>query len=292
MSNLAQEEADRMLNNKTTPTSHPDDRNGSASEADDEKPSHRGIRSSRREDEEEDQDTDDDDTAANMATMTSTKSSFSLPSTARFANTGPKGVIADAQNYHRARRSTFRRTLHSISDTLSFNPRSRSRAQILEKPARTANGNSSDSDIDLDDDDEFMNQWRQQRLAELQDQYSAGGQSRTRSPTRRTYGVLEQVDANGYLNAIENVPRETNVVVLLFDPDNKDSNEIEDELKTMAYRWSHIKFVKLHHEIAEMQTVDIPAILAYRGGDVFATISGAEREGLEGVLRGQGVLNR
>lgn len=82
------------------------------------------------------------------------------------------------------------------------------------------------------------------------------------------------------------------MVVLLFDSDNKDSNEVEDELKTMAYRWSHIKFVKLHHEIAEMQTVDIPAILAYKGGDVFATISGAEREGLEGILRSQGVLNR
>ncbi|KAK5939019.1 hypothetical protein PMZ80_008322 [Knufia obscura] len=291
MSNLAQEEADRMLNNKTAPTSHPEDRHDSDSEADDEKQSHRGIRSSRREDE-EDQDTDDDDTAANMATMTSTKTSYTLPSTAHYANTGPKGVIADAQNYHRARRSTFRRTLHSISDTFSFSPRSRSRGHIPEKPITTTNGNSSGSDIDLEDDDEFMHQWRQQRLAELQDQYSAGGQSRTRSPNRRTYGTLEQVDANGYLNAIENVPKETNVVVLLFDSDNKDSNEVEDELKTMAYRWSHIKFVKLHHEIAEMQTVDIPAILAYKGGDVFATISGAEREGLEGILRSQGVLNR
>jgi len=290
MSNLAQEEADRLFNNKTIPTSHPEDKYDSASEADDEKPSHRGIRSSRRDDdEEEDQGTDDDETAANMATMTSTKTSYTLPSTAHFANTGPKGVIADAQNYERARRSTFRRTLHSISDTLSFGPRSRSRGHI---PEKIKGGHSSGSDIDLDDDDTFMHEWRQQRLAELQDQYSAGTHSRARSPGRRSYGTLDQVDADGYLNAIEKVPRETSVVVLLFDPNSKDSLEVEDELKTMAYRWSHVKFVKLHHEIAEMETVDIPAILAYRGGDVFATISGAERDGLEGVLRSQGVLNR
>lgn len=290
MSNLAQEEADRLFNNKTGPASHPEDTHGPTSEADDEKPSQRAIRSSKREDE-EDQGTDDDESAENMATMTSTKTSYTLPSTAHYANTGPKGVIADAQNYHRARRGTLRRTLHSISDTLSLRSRSRSRGHIPEKTIR--NGNSSGSDIDLDDDDdEFMQQWRQQRLAELQDQYSSGNQSRTRSPSRRTYGTLDHVNATGYLNAIENVPRETNVVVLLFDPANQDSLEVEDELKTMAYRWPHVKFVKLHHEIAEMETVDIPAILAYRGGDVFATISGAERDGLEGVLRSQGVLNR
>jgi len=298
MSNPAQEEADRLFNNKAGPTSHPEDRHDSLSGSDDEKPSRRVIRSSRRDDDEEDQDTDDDETAANMATMTSTKTSYTLPSTAHYANTGPKGVIADAQNYHRARRGTFRRTLNSISDAFSF-PRSRSRGgHIPEKPAtRTnGNGNSSSSDVDLDDeDDEFMHQWRQQRLAELQDQYShaPGTGTRTRSPgSKRTYGTLDHVNATGYLDAIENAPKDTNVVVLLFDPANPDSREVEDELKTMAYRWSHVRFVKLHHQIAEMETVDIPAILAYRGGDVFATISGAEAEGLEDVLRGQGVFNR
>jgi len=298
MSNPAQEEADRLFNNKEGPTSHPEDRRNSLSESDDEKFSRRVIRSSRKDDE-EDQDTDDEETAANMASMTSTKASYTVPSTAHFANTGPKGVIADAQNYHRARRSTFRRTLHSISDTLSFSPRSRSRGRYSpEKPTtiRNGDGNSSSSDIDLDDDnDEFMRQWRQQRLAELQDQYSypPGNDGRTRSPgSKRTYGTLDHVNANGYLDAIENAPKDTNVVVLLFDPTSPASREVEDELKTMAYRWSHVKFVKLHHQIAEMETVDIPAILAYRGGDVFATISGAEREGLEGVLRGQGVFNR
>lgn len=33
-----------------------------------------------------------------------------------------------------------------------------------------------------------------------------------------------------------------------------------------------MRFVKLHHEIAEMDHIQAPAILAYRGGDVFTTI--------------------
>lgn len=282
MSNPAQEEADRLFSQKETAISHPEDRE-KEDYSEDEKPRTRIIRSSRRD--EEDQDTDDEE---NMATMTSTKS-YTIPTTAHYVNTGPKGVIADAQNYHKARRSTVRKTLHSISDTLNFGQQKRSKAILPEK--RSNSGNSSGSDLDLDDDD-FMQEWRQQRLAELQEQFSATGQSRNYSPGRRTYGTLDEVNADGYLNAIENVPKETHVVVLLHDPYDKNSLEVEDELRTMAYKWTHIRFVKLHHEIAEMETMDIPAILAYRGGDVFATISGANRKEIEGILRSQGVLNR
>lgn len=291
MSNPAQEEADRLFTYNPSATSHPEDREDSHSDADDEKPLRRTIRSSRREDDDDRDSGDDDDekTAANMATLTTTKNTYTLPATAHFANTGPKGVIADAQNYQRAKRSTFRRTIHSISDSLSL----RSSPKSRRAEEKQTNGNSSGSDIDLEDgDDDFMQKWRQQRLTELQEQYAAGGQGRAYSPGRKIYGTLDSVNANGYLDAVENTPKETNVVVLLFNPDSKDSLEVEDELKTMAYRWSHVRFVKLHHEIAEMETVDIPAILAYRGGDVFATISGAERDGLEAVLREQGVLSR
>ncbi|KAJ9658392.1 hypothetical protein H2198_003676 [Neophaeococcomyces mojaviensis] len=286
MSNPAQDEADRIFNYKQTAASHPEDRDRDdlASDADDEKPVRRTIYSSNQE-EAEDQDTDDEDTTRNIATMTGTKTTYTLPSTVQYANTGPKGVIADAQNYHKARRSTFRRTIHSISNNLSFGPK---RRHSPEKNGNTSSG----SDIDLGDDDGFMQQWRQQRLAELQEQFASTPQEMRMSPGQRTYGSLDNVDANGYLDAIEMAPKETNVVVLLFDPRSKRSLEVEDELKMMAYQWSHIHFVKLHHEIAEMETVQIPAILAYKGGNVFATISGAEREGLEDVLRGQGILRR
>jgi len=285
MSNPAQEEVNRLFEHKQPATTHPEDkdRHDSPSDADDEKPSQRTIYSTRQ-GEPEHQDTDDEDTSYNMATMTTTKPTYTLPSTVRHANTGPKGVIADAQNYHKAKRSTFRRTLTNISNNISFAPKPK---QSQEKNGDTSSG----SDIDLETDDSFMQQWRQQRLAELQTQFSSTPHTRKLSPSRRTYGSLDEVNANGYLDTIEQTPKETTVVVLLFDPDNRTSREVEDELRMLAYQWSHIRIVKLHHEIAEMQTIQIPAILAYKGGDVFATISGAEREGLQDLLKQQGILN-
>ena len=298
MSNPAQEEADRILNYRPGATSHPEDSHSHShshpkerdqdSSEDERQPAYRHRRRAIRSRHiREDSDADTDDESA-MATMTTTKQSYTVPTTTYFANTGPKGVIADAQNFHRARRSTFRRTITSISDSLNFS-RSKSRNRSPKRKAGTTNSNSG-SEVELSDEDEqFLAQWRQQRLAELQDQVSSNGPVHT---GRKTYGNLEQVNADGYLNAVEHTPKETNVVVLLNDPDNRQSLAVEDEIRQMAYKWTSVRFIKLHHEIAEMETVEIPAILAYRGGDVFATISGAEREGLEGVLREQGVLKK
>lgn len=298
MSNLAQEEADRFFNYKPSATSHPEDKESDADvhSDEDDKPRNRTIRSSRRNEdaEEQDQDTDDDDLAANMSTLTTNRTTYTVPSTVHYANTGPKGVIADAQNYERARKSTLRRTLNSLSETLSFGPNKRQQPQV-QKPARErSRDNSSDSDIDLENDDEFMAQWRQQRLAELQEQFSSmDPQSQSQSPSRRrTYGALETVDANGYLNAIESSPKSTHVVVFLHDPDSDESLDVEDELKMLAYKYAHVRFVRMHYQIADMETVEIPALLGYRGGDVFVTMSGIGREGLEDRLKGTGVLAR
>jgi hypothetical protein len=48
---------------------------------------------------------------------------------------------------------------------------------------------------------------------------------------------------------------------------------VEECLNTIARRQSTTRFVKLHHEIAEMDHIQAPALLAYRAGDVFATIT-------------------
>lgn len=51
-----------------------------------------------------------------------------------------------------------------------------------------------------------------------------------------------------------------------------DSAIVEECLVTIARRQPTTRFVKLHHEIAEMDHIQAPALLAYRDGDVFATI--------------------
>ncbi len=41
----------------------------------------------------------------------------------------------------------------------------------------------------------------------------------------------------------------------------------------IARRQVTVRFVKLHYEIAEMDHIQAPALLAYRGGEVFTTIT-------------------
>ena len=55
-------------------------------------------------------------------------------------------------------------------------------------------------------------------------------------------------------------------------PQSSASGIVEDCLNTIARRNVTTHFVKLHQEIAEMDHIQAPALLAYRGGDVFATI--------------------
>lgn len=62
-----------------------------------------------------------------------------------------------------------------------------------------------------------MRKWRASRMQELQTQNNGAG--RRVSPRRRIYGHVEDVDAGGYLDAIEKVPANTVVVVCIYDPE-------------------------------------------------------------------------
>lgn len=131
-----------------------------------------------------------------------------------------------------------------------------------------------------------MRKWRESRMHQLQSQ-----NVRRSSPRRKRFGGVDTVDAAGYLDAIEKVATDTVVVVCIYDPDvcfaailifmsvsvadlvqSSASGIVEDCLNTIARRNVTTHFIKLHQEIAEMDHIQAPALLAYRGGDVFATI--------------------
>ena len=67
-----------------------------------------------------------------------------------------------------------------------------------------------------EDEDEFMRSWREKRMQELQVQ---GREIRNRrlSPSKRSWGSVVTVDPMGYLDAIEKVPNDVVVVVLIHD---------------------------------------------------------------------------
>jgi hypothetical protein len=268
MSNTAQEEADQFFGQKEHYSSHPEDRLETDSLS--------KHSSEPKEDYRSDQD-DDEDTLHHQSNKMATTANYHIPNTRFNANTGPKGVIADAQSFNLAKRSTFRKTLNSFANTLSS------------KPAQTPVAVSSRGSISEEDsDEEFMREWRQNRIQELTERSNAS--VRRKSPSQHTWGTVEDVDAVGYLDAIEKVKGDVIVVVCIYDPESITSLEVEDMLGTIAYKHTTTRFVKMHHEIAEMTEVEVPALLAYRGGDVFVTISDARPEGLETTLRRNGVL--
>ena len=132
-----------------------------------------------------------------------------LPNTTQFdANTGPKGVIADARSFETARKRSFRQTLYAFADSAAFKKSNVTNREKSKSP-------SPDLSADEEEDD-FMRTWRAKRLNELS---SMKQEVRTRrqSPSQRRYGSLVSVDAAGYLDAVEKVGAETVVVVLIYD---------------------------------------------------------------------------
>ncbi|RDL39501.1 putative Phosducin-like protein [Venustampulla echinocandica] len=203
--------------------------------------------------------------------------------------TGVKGVIADARNYEEARRNgSYRRNT------------SRSPTSKAEKRSSTMSFLKDDGEDSDDEDEEFLERWRQQRRMQLEKE---GGNIRNRrtSPSVRRYGRFDEVDAMGYLDAIERVTRDTIVVVFVYDSDCPVSRLISDALSPLVSRNPHIRFVRIHYEEIEFDNAGVPAILGYKNqGDLFANLTYIidqipedtpfDTKALENVLRNHKVL--
>lgn len=125
--------------------------------------------------------------------------------------TGVKGVIADARSYEEARRSGSWRNRFARSSS-----NARGEKDDREKENKRATFLKDDGEGSASEDEEFLERWRQQRRMELQNN---GGDIRNRrtSPSVRRFGRFDEVDAMGYLDAIEKVGREVVVVVFVYD---------------------------------------------------------------------------
>lgn len=112
--------------------------------------------------------------------------------------TGVKGVIADARSFEQARREGSRK--------------------VGGKEGRIngMNGGGEEALEALEEDEEFLEKWREERRKELERDGSDIRNRRT-SPSVRRFGRFDEVDALGYLDAIEKVGRDTVVVVFVYD---------------------------------------------------------------------------
>jgi hypothetical protein len=200
----AQEEFNQLVNNNRDKfSSHPEDhhhhdRSSSPDFSDSSQP--RNLRQRRVLDSEDEDENPDD-------MVSSRSNNYHIPNTVFDANTGPKGVIADAQAFERARKKSFRRTLLNAA---GFNGNDdtfgKTRDNTPLKPVDSSSGSE-------DDEERFMHKWRVSRMQELQHRGN-----RRPSPRGRRWGSVETVDAAGYLDAIEKVTPDTVVVVCIYDP--------------------------------------------------------------------------
>lgn len=121
--------------------------------------------------------------------------------------TGVKGVIADARNYENARKSKW-----------SEKMRSARRSVIGLTSIKPSQDKASDEEHSGEEEEEqFLRQWRESRRRELESEDRSRVRNRRTSPSMRTYGRFEEVDALGYLDAIEKVSRDATVVVFVYD---------------------------------------------------------------------------
>lgn len=202
----AQEEFNQLVNsNQSRFTSHPEDHDSdhdSDPHFSDDEPSSR-LRSRQT------ADSSDEEADADMVSSRTANANYHIPNTVYEANTGPKGVIADAQAFERARKKSFRRTLLSAAGLDSNGPSFSSKSTRDDAPLAPADQSSASED---DDEARFLRKWRQSRMHELQ-----GRNNRRPSPRGRRFGSVETVDAVGYLDAIEKVTSDTVVVVCIYD---------------------------------------------------------------------------
>ncbi|EGX87837.1 phosducin [Cordyceps militaris CM01] len=191
--------------------------------------------------------------------------------------TGVKGVIADARSYETARKTKWvDRARNARRSILGF----AGMTSTTGNSVTITGGARSDSDTDDDakshnDEDSFLSEWRESRRRELESAANRAVRTRKTSPSVRIYGRLDEVDAMGYLDAIEKVNRETTVVVFVCDHECEVSATIEDALVPLVHANPTTHFVKVHYDEIEFDPAAVPSLLAYRNqGDLVANLTG------------------
>ncbi|KAL8785516.1 MAG: hypothetical protein Q9213_003342 [Squamulea squamosa] len=269
MPSAAQAEFDAMYNNQEKPlTTHPENFHSSSSSDNDSTT----LRSSNEQ--------ENNHIPVPRPSTTIPSATYHIPSTTIFnANTGPKGVIADAQSFDTAKKRSFRQTLRAYSNG-ELSPPLFGKSKKTNFNYSREKSPSPDASAD-DDEDDFMRTWRANRLNELANMNS-DVRTRRSSPSMRKYGTLSAVDPSGYLDAVEKVHSETTVIVFIYDDQSEVSQIVEDAVRTLAHKHATTRFVKLHYLDAEMDEIAVPGILAYKGGECFANLVSIVNEIPEG----------
>jgi len=138
-------------------------------------------------------------------------------------NTGPKGVIADARAAEREKREEkegARRRGHVRTAERGLEEEEEVGRKWFEDDDESDDDDEDeddedDEDDDGDGDDSFMKEWRRKRMGEVA--AAVARKNNKGNSGSRGKGIVEEVDALGYLEAVDGAARGDVVVVYISD---------------------------------------------------------------------------
>ncbi|XP_062409947.1 phosducin-like protein [Sardina pilchardus] len=193
-------------------------------------------------------------------------------------NTGPKGVINDWRKYKQLeneQKKEQKKEMEKLIKKLSITCRShldeekdKEKQKKLQDKIRGKLGNKEMDEEEEDaDDEEFLEQYRQQRMAEMRLALDGG---------RRFNQVVDLGSGEEFLQAVDEEGRGTLVIIHIYEPEVLACQAMEGCLLCLAQQYPLVKFCRvLGSDIGtseQFRNSALPALLMYRNGELVGNL--------------------
>ncbi|CAI5794496.1 Phosducin domain-containing protein [Podarcis lilfordi] len=197
-----------------------------------------------------------------------------LSSDGSAVNTGPKGVINDWRRFKQLeteQREEQCREMERLIQKLSVTCRShlddeedkRKQKELQEKLNGKLTLQEYSALREGPDDEEFLQQYRKQRMEEMRRQLRSGQYFKQ---------VFEIHSAEAFLDTIDKGPRNTLVMVHIYEDDVPGADSLHGCMVCLATEYPAVKFCRVRSSLigasSRFTTSALPALLVYKGGEL------------------------
>jgi len=193
--------------------------------------------------------------------------------------TGVKGVLNDYKRAKKLKRLAFEQNkrdrkafLTSLATQKIDKTASTSMSANAERLAKLVLGEGENSDDDSDDiddiDDAFLASYRDKRITEIK-------RTKLKASQQKTYGVVVDIlEAEAFLDVIEDTPKGTLVVVHIYESFVPGCDVINRYMDLSAKTRPHILFVRMQGSLVSdtFDHIACPAISVYRDGNLIKSL--------------------
>ncbi|CAG8554369.1 1894_t:CDS:2 [Ambispora gerdemannii] len=183
--------------------------------------------------------------------------------------TGPKGVIADHafhEQMARERKTAFIKSYNErmLSKAITTTTFREDQERNKQEEALLQELENISSDEDDEDEQEVIRRYREQRIKEMK--------NHEYYKSRPKFGFLKEVSAGQYVSAIDNEAANVSIVLHLYENSIIECIRLNECLVHLARKYACVKFLRvLAHEL-DFDPAGLPAILAYKNGNLIANL--------------------